>query len=393
MTEVKTLTPLPKWCKHGATPSNTTVSDFLRALTQYLISVENLENDHGLGQAHISLDPTKYTARSNGNQPYVEPAVPTLPTNLNLTGTAEERARQDRQNKVEWKNHKTRMDAKVETLHLIEAGGDAQMYLSQFWDEDLGFRSSDVQAMCTHLRDTYVKPDENDLRKVRMTLHEYSYNGGAANPAIRAIEFAASKYPTTTPMPDWEKCQILHEKLMDYPPMIKSCIKWTKKPTADKTWTNCKVFFIEAAKELEIEGSAAAYGFKAHFAEQQSVLRDLTNKVDATKTEMTNLAKANGDKDKMISDLRKQLNDLQKSTGRGRGGYQRRQQQQQEQPFAPNPRRATVQPGPDAPGHYCFTHGYDCGHSSRDCESKGQNHQDFANKRDPMGGNPAYFQA
>ena len=127
-------------------------------------------------------------------------------------------------------------------------------------------------------RDTYVNPNANEINTVCDRLYSYKFGGGNVEPTIAFIEALTIKFTTNHPFSDSQKLTTMYEKMVDNKPMYKYCIKWDKKSDADKTWSACRTFFIDAAKEIKLKGTSESHIFHANFSKElQAALLDIKN--------------------------------------------------------------------------------------------------------------------
>ena len=385
-----------KYHRPGKPPTGPEVRTTLRTIAQYLKRLPNHENDDGMGYSGLILPNLSYAAKSDNGAAYVEPPDPPMvPALAGLT--AEQRAVATYTNQQQWKHKGERDLAKSNALQLLLSAGDADTYLRAFWDEDVGYDPEDLHAMATHLRQTYDTMGEDERISHKQQLAGFEYTGGQVEPVINAIVAAAEARPAAHPMTDYDKCDTMYEKMHTYEPMRRACRNWRHEADANKTWDNCKEHFIEAAKDIAADATTGTLGLQAHMAttditnalkDSSKALNDSKTALDANRLQLANLARQSDNQEDIIADLRRQLADKTNNRGgRGGRGGRRGGRGGRGERGGSRPRI----PGPEAPGKYCWTHGYDAECSSSTCADPAPGHKPRATKRNTMGGKETFF--
>ena len=171
---------------------------------------------------------------------------------------------------------------------------------------------------------------------------------------------------------------------------FKSAIReWNKKPAAEKTWVSFKVHFRSAQQELKETNSLSTENAnlnQAHFVQQvvdglQEALKPTEEENNMADEYMNNVANMATNNQQLLptflqqmQEMQKMMNDMQQQLANSQSNNNTRTRRQ-------TTRRNTSK--------YCWSHGA-CSHSSKDCNSKRDGHQDNATFENKMGGSTYY---
>jgi hypothetical protein len=304
-----------------------------------------------------------------------EPAAPGLPA---AGGTQFEIAERQRTHSEELAQWRLFLAVKTAIRNQLLASAD-DVYWTSLKQPLVGYGQRGPRDFLTLMAAKYAQFTET----VRATTNQHMdvpWTTGPFEVVVNQIDHGATLYLPEV-LSDQVKCDKLYSIAQQSGRLSQACKKWRLRPLVEKTWTNCTTFFQTEADDLENDDTTSSAGYAANLVAQTAmvdatrILRDMTN-------QQSNMVSNNSSDHVMkleaelvatkaqlqaFQESLKMFGAIQTQSGGGNG--------QQRTPFdfkaLPN---------------YCYTHGHNKSHDSRDCKKPCDGHKKEATKTNPMGG-------
>ena len=437
------LMPNPVIAPIQGTPTYESIRRVNDALSANAAAVYNRRASDNLGYLAVTETAGVYNTLASArytDPPQPDDTCPTTPGNNPTAAQVAATRRSWEETKEAYREH--HVVAAILRRQLLAAVDP--IYVAELKRDYTGFNAVAPLDILTHLYDTYAKigPKELDANDKRMAA-PWDPSQPFENLVLqiqRGVAFAAHGKEAITPE---RAVRVAYTIVSRTNAFAEDCRRW-RESTKTKDWAAFKAHFRAAHLQwrLSAEEAAAPTAFAASAgpicpaidpgshpipADTRAPLTDLhaetadaiANLAVATRADRDAITSLTATvsalrhdlraKDDLIAKLRSDLADARRRRRRGGAPRDRRGGEQPStadaQPSA-NSATRTVAPAPaptasasgsDAaapyypPGHYCWTHGYRCLHSSAKCPSPLPGHCPLATKREPMGGSTANF--
>ncbi len=325
----------------------------------------------------IVTEDAEYQLLTGAANPWAPPVQPDQHPNIPPRASHAEAARRTREHATSWEQYNLYLAAHntLKTQLLQAADG---IYWEALKVPGVGYRPNlTAREIIQHIRDKYGEADEIQRENIRKRMNQ-PWNGNHILTVISQINTGATQLTTCRGACNpTEKMDLLYKLVNESGLLPEACKKWHMKRTADKTWTNAVTHFKEEAKYRKYKATTGNQGManRATQVEQEQEQQraheaNLVNENNNYKQENQRLTTE-------LSSLQAQLEiykamlgqiTLTDSTNK-RGTWRERKLQEWKNKK-----------------HYCWTHGYQDDHSSKDCTAKETGHKDNATKTNPQGG-------
>jgi hypothetical protein len=225
------------------------------------------------------------------------------------------------------------------------------IHIKALEDPTLGYSNISTLTLMTHLWAQYGTITADELQHNSVALNAPTWDPTTPIELLftRVQDHADFATAGGAPIPDPLLAQAAYSNIEHTGLYPTYCDAWRAKPTADRTWANCKVYFTTANKDLHRHTTSSAGYHSAHAV--RATTTTTTDPMTHLRSDMANI------QSEMLA-LRLSLTE-------------------------PRP-----EPTPTKQKFYCHTHGIstNADHTSQTCRTRGPNHQVTATLRNKMGG-------
>jgi regulator of replication initiation timing len=254
----------------------------------------------------------------------------------------------------------------------------------EVWWEELekpltGYGTRRAREFVEHMLKNYAQLDEETRKKTKMEM-EQPWSSGPFEPVISRIQKGAATFAQSgNVMSAQSKCDTLYAIVHNSGRMHSACQKWRMKPSADKTWARCKTHFLQYARDMKHEGTAASHGYANLCTEMKAEVSEALSELRKEKQQFANMA---SDKENYnVENIR-----LKAELAATKAQLSVLQDLMQIQRPRPGKRTEDERKGYKSKPHYCWSHGYNNDHDSPDCTEKETGHENNATRKNPKGG-------
>jgi hypothetical protein len=274
-------------------------------------------------------------------------------------------------------------------------------YWATLYQDNVGFSRRTAKEFVHLLHTKYAKFDETTRRDIHASMNQ-PWNGTEPLPAVigriergsNALKSGGDTISTT------QQCDLLYQLVHQSGALPAACQKW-RMQTAAKTWDSCKDHFDRYAIDRIHQGTTQTEGYQsAHMAyqhpgfhpsmfyaggqqhPQQNPPHDIMAMMQEQYAMMASLQKDHATQF-LHSQAELAVTKAQLAALEARGTKPTQHHPQDRRTRRERGReRNTDQPKP----HWCWTHGPNMTHSSKECKHIARGHKDEATKENPMGG-------
>ena len=399
-------------------PTYEKLQTILKRLNGNAASVKTDFHGGQMGMLGLTVSDAEYQlATTHHFVPPIDPGfVPTYP------GTPT--AAQVRMAETTFKQEKAIFDlySNAETKlkqQLINAIPEA--YINSLRHSLTGYANVTTKQLVTHLRSTYGEPTPKELEDNRTTFHApYDVDSPMVTLYQQVEDAATLAEQGNIPYTTEQILQNAYALLLNTGVYNDACKDWRKKPNADKTWANFKIYFTQAEKDYRHDQTTSRqqgyHQANAAIIQQHAAIANLaqghtTNQqlLQALSTSNQQLMEQLSTRDQQFSTMQNQLQALLTSNNNpptrnndsnrndnnrndsnrnsnNRNGNNRNDNNGGGRSGGNNERRSGGRNGRQSDrSKYCHTHG-SCAHIGAECNSPGDNHQAAATVTNRMGG-------
>ena len=385
---------------HSTLPKIEGEPDFasIKNIEKLLITnASSCESELGGGQhgmLGLIISPERYQAIT-GHEfiPHANPgALPTFPANPTQPQITQINATHKEQLRL-WREQN--LTAKAIKKQLVSVWNPK--FLEEIHDNYTGYNNQSIQQIFTYLYEKYGDLDEADVERLETILTEpYDPNEpfgsfvSRIETVMETAEAAGCLYTTSQIV---NKAFNVINKSNAYP---EGCREWKRKAPGDKTWANLKSHFTVEAKEYRKRNtSTAREDFQVANSANQALLQAQSDFRDYTSNFLAEFQNAMNKENIAPSDSIQQAHASSQGISTTIRNLQEQVKELRQQNtlllktidlLSKDSGKSSKNTRTPRPWKYCWTHGANQSHDSKDCLLKRRNHKDDATLQDIKGG-------
>jgi hypothetical protein len=377
-------------------PTYATLTDLRDELKQNAAAVPSNRGGGAHGYLGIVMSASMYDTVAPG-QPFIIVNYPGPQPNLANDTTAaqiSESVRQHTEGLREWREYTNIHNAlKKQLTDAIEP-----VYLRSQRHRHVGFANKSLREIIAFLFQAYGQLTPQKLIDNQMTMNTPWDPNTPFETLIEQIEDAMEIADAANQaFTDAQILTLAYTLVYNTGLYFDECKEWKAKPTADKTWENFKIFFLEAQTELrqQQQATSARAGFSAVAEDKENQIADalanLATAQAADQQAFCQLATTNTD---LAAQLKAAMDDITSLKTLMLSQHQNRNNSYNDNNnnYNNNNNNNANPPNRRKPNtNYCWTHGFRVAenHTSQNCKNTKFGHQQTATKDNLMGGSTA----
>ena len=365
--------------------------------------------DHGyLGLVLTDAEYLTVPGVGAGNA-FIAPAYPGA-LNIPATATAIEAMEVKEQHRDSARHYRQCQNVEKSLQSHLQKTIDSK-YIDAFIDDDTALLNADIPDILEHLFIRYGQVTGEDVKAMETTVNKTVFSPADPlvmiwNPVEKLRKLAIQ---ANLPYTSQQLIELAMQLIRNTHDFEKAIGEWNAKNPTDKTWTNLKLHFGNAQKELkDIRGPTMA---QAGFHQINHVAQEMRDSFQVTRAELANMMAVLQDEEARAGTVAtaestnpseeyysttESANSVAESTTQLEILKLLQSMQLELKTARAIPRTVVCKKTPDNPNFtrritrdYCWTHGLSA-HKSAECRAKAKGHKDAATADNKMNGSKAF---